>query len=183
LDIDTSAMPIGEMIHHRQSETAQTFALRSEEGIEGADRGLLRHSNAAVLDAKLDDGGPSLSHCCRINGDQTAVRHRIACVEREIQNRVLQAQPIASYGREIGFHAKFEMDIGLPCGTDEGLDLGQAGADIRVFEFAMTLLRSAYCFPDKRTCSPQGGIGAGDHGLECWSRSDARVPSDAVQRG
>jgi hypothetical protein len=83
------------MLHHRQTDAAQTRALGREKGIEGAEHGLASHSDAAVLDPEFDHNAMTLNDRGGVYRDQPASRHCVARVEYEIQDRVLQTQGIA----------------------------------------------------------------------------------------
>ena len=126
----------------------------------------------------------ALNDCCGVNRDQTAVRHCVARVEHEIQDRVLQTQTIAFHGRQVGSNADLETDVRLPCGSDQRLDLGQAGTYVRLLKFAMTSPRLCRLSPGqarRRAAAPSWRCRLRARGLE--PLLNARIPCDAVQRG
>jgi hypothetical protein len=170
-------MCFGEMLHHRQADTAQALALRREKWLEGAAHGLLRHSDTSISDTELKKCSIALN----VNRNLPAIWHCVTRVEHEVQDCILQANLIAFRGRQAWFDADLKPDMRLACASNECLDLSQATADVGGDSFVTEFLGSADRLPHKSAGPLQGSLGADDHGLEFVSQLDVRVAGDAIQ--
>ena len=120
-----------------------TERLRREEGIEGALDHLRRHAGASVADADCKIlTGRELAFARRplvepfvrrFDRDASAVRHRVARIDAEIQDRVLKLIGIDERRPQTRGADNFDLDARADGAADQFFEIGYESIDVGRF--------------------------------------------------
>ena len=144
IDPHLPARLLGEAIDHRQAEAgALADRFRCEERLEHPRDHLRRHAGAGV-----GHGNRQVlprRHVVRarrpliqplvggLDGDATAVRHRVAGVDAQVEQRVLELRGIDQRGPEAGRSDNLDRDAGADRALDQLLHAGDQPVHVRRF--------------------------------------------------
>ena len=103
---DRAARLVDDAVHHRESESgALPDFLRREERLEDALLHLVRHSDARVAHderrrSRAVPRSAEPSTLCRGDGERSAGRHRVARVDGEIEQHLLELSAVGAHARQ-----------------------------------------------------------------------------------
>ena len=136
VEVDVAARLLDEAVDHAEAEpAADPRPLGGEEGLEGALEHLRRHAVAGVGDGEQDVGArPQTELECRIvrvdlrtrrlDDEPAALRHGVAGVDREVEQRVLHLPRVGQGQGQIGGEPGLDADHLAEAAAQE---LAQAG--------------------------------------------------------
>ena len=128
-------------VHHREAEPRTlSRSLRREEGLEGAVARRLVHPDAGILDVDRDvRSGDHVEHrggaeverlLVGANGEGAAAQHRIARVDRQVDEHLLELPRIGDDGGVLDVAAKLDLHRAAEHAHEQPLDAGDDVVDV-----------------------------------------------------
>ena len=174
MDAGVAARLAGETIDHRQTQAgALSDRLGGEERVEGLGQGLGRHAGAVVRDAHhhVLAGSDIGVHGRvtrveltrrRLHADHAAARHRVARVDGQVEQGVLDLVAVGLDGRQSGLQQQFELDVLADAAPEHVLHLGDQAVDLERLQVQGLLARERQQPLDERCGALRRGRGHRD---------------------
>src|SRR6185369_2564555 len=141
-DRHRTAQLFGEAEHLAQSQAGPLAeALGREERLEHSFHRLRRHPAAAIRNAQRDMLAAQAVRVARQNfvrraePQLAAMLHRVAGVEREVEERELERSGVGVHAPELVGHFDDDLDIGPQRRAEQGADVAEEVLEVDVLEF------------------------------------------------
>ena len=127
LDVDRAARVGDDAVHGRQPQArALAGVLGGEEGLEGAVAHLLGMPGPVV-----DHGDAhAVGHAGHGDGQRAAVGHRVARVDGEVDQHLLELRAIGEHGQQAGADGDAQRDALAQRAVEQALEVAQQAADV-----------------------------------------------------